>query len=151
MGKMLVLATMLGCVLSAQPCPTMEVSIVADKPEVSTRRLNTVDGRIISLNQKPLLTIGDFTNANVSLTEGQIVLNVKTTTDGARRIQTFTEKNVGRQIAFAVNGRLIKLAKILDPITGTSFMLSPFARDEAEKLAASINNKENGCRARDTR
>ncbi|MCU1338244.1 MAG: hypothetical protein JWO19_3825, partial [Bryobacterales bacterium] len=31
MGKMLVLTTMLGCVLSAQTCPTMEVSIVADK------------------------------------------------------------------------------------------------------------------------
>jgi preprotein translocase subunit SecD len=126
-------------------CPTMEVSIVADKPGDSTRSMASADGRLIFLTEKPLLTIGDFTDANVSLTEGQIVLNVTTTTDGAKRIQTFTEKNVGKQMAFIVNGRLIKLARILDPITGRTFMLSPFVRDEAEKLASSINHKERAC------
>jgi preprotein translocase subunit SecD len=152
MGKMLALATMLaGYVLSAQTCPTIEVSIVADKPDDSTRRMTTDDGRRISLNEKPLLTIADFTDANVSLTEGQIVLNVSMTTGGAKRIQTFTANNVGKQIAFLVNGRLIRIARILDPITGKAFMLSPFARDEAEKLADSINHKDGGCRAKDIR
>src|SRR5207248_3480024 len=106
----LVLATMFaGCILSAQTCPTMEVSIVADKRDDSTRRMTTDDGRRISLNEKPLLTIRDFTDANVSLTEGQIVLNVSMTTDGAKRIQMFTANNVGKQIAFLVNGRIIRI------------------------------------------
>ncbi len=152
MGKMLVLAMVLaGYVLNAQTCPTMEVSVVADKPEGSMRRITSDDGRLVSLNEKPLLTISDFTHASVSLTEGQIVLNVSTTPAGAKRIQTFTANNVGKQIAFLVNGRLIRIARILDPITGKGFMLSPFVRDEAEKLADAINHKESGCRAKDAR
>ena len=126
-------------------CPTMEVSIVADKPGDSARSVPSGDGNLVPLTGKPLLTIGDFTDANVSLTEGQIVLNVNTTTDGAKRIQTFTANNVGKQIAFVVNGRLLRMPRILDPITGKSFMLSPFTRDEAEKLADSINHKGSSC------
>jgi preprotein translocase subunit SecD len=151
----LLMASIAGCVLSAQTpspvtptCPTMEVSVVAEKSGDSARTIRSSDGRLVSLTDKPLLTIGDFTDANVSLTEAQIVLNVSMTADGAKRIQTFTAKNVGKQIAFLVNGRLLKMARILDPITGKSFMLSPFARDEAQKLADSINHKGSGCGVR---
>src|SRR5450631_1778440 len=99
MGKMLVLAALLaGYVLNAQTCPTIEVSVVADKPEHSTRRITSDDGRLVSLREKPLLTVRDFTNANVSLTEGEVVLNVSVTTEGAKRIQKFTANNVGKQI-----------------------------------------------------
>ncbi|HEV7219951.1 MAG TPA: hypothetical protein VGN39_13845 [Terriglobales bacterium] len=132
-------------------CPTIEVSVVADKPEDSVRHMTSDDGRLVSLNGKPLLTISDFTNATVSRTEGQIVLDVSVTTDGAKRMQTFTASNVGKRIAFVVNGRAIKIARIRDPITGTNFMLSPFVGDEAEKLADSINHKESGCRTKDIR
>jgi hypothetical protein len=31
--------------------------------------------------------------------------------------------------------------KILDPITGKGFLIGPFSRDEAEKLADSINHR----------
>src|ERR1700730_366034 len=134
------MASIACCVLTAQTpspvtpaCPTMEVSVVAEKSGDSVRTIRSSDGKLVSLTDTPLLTIDDFTDANVSLTEGQIVLNVSVTADGAKRIQTFTAKNVGKQIAFLVNGRVIKIARILDPITGTSFMLSPFVRDEAEK------------------
>jgi preprotein translocase subunit SecD len=155
MSKKLVLSIASCCVLSAQTprsvtpaCPTMEVSVVAEKSGDSVRTIRSSDGRLVSLTDKPLLTIGDFTDANVSLTEGQIVLNVSVTSNGAKRIQTFTANNVGKQIAFLVNGRLLKMARILDPITGKSFMLSPFVRDEAQTLADSINHKGRGCGAR---
>jgi hypothetical protein len=103
------------CVLSGQTpasvtptCPTMEVSIVADKSDGSARNISSDQGRLISLTEKPLLTIDDFTDANVSLTEGQIV-------------------------------------QILDPITGKGFLIGPFRRDEAQKLADSINHRDSGC------
>jgi len=153
MSKLLALLmpSIVYCVVSAQTrapvtptCPTMEV-IVADTAGDATRSISAGDGKLVPLTRTPLLTIGDFTDANVSLTEGQTALNVNMTSDAAKRIRTFTANNVGKQIAFLVNGRLLKIAKILDPITGKSFMLSPFVRDEAEKLADSINRKESGC------
>jgi preprotein translocase subunit SecD len=103
------------------------------------------DGALISLTDTPLLTIGDFTGANVSVTESQIVLNVSMPTESAKRVRTFTANHVGTRMAFLVNGRVINTPKILDPITGQGFLIGPFGRDEAQKLADSINHREKRC------
>ena len=123
----------------------MEVSIVADKSTHSTRHISSPEGELLSLTEKPLLTIDDFTDANVSVTEGQIVLNVSMSAESAKRVQAFTASHVGTKIAFLVNGRVINTPKILDPITGKGFLIGPFSRVEAQKLADSINQKESGC------
>jgi len=151
MGKMLVvLMVWMASALSGQTpatvaCPTMEVSIVADTSGGSVRTFPTNQGRTIVLTEQPLLTMSDFTDANVSLTEGQVVLNVSMTTESARRVQAFTANNVGKMMAFLVNGRVINTLKILDPITGKGFLMGPFIRGEAEQLADSINHRERGC------
>jgi preprotein translocase subunit SecD len=129
----------------ASTCPTMEVSIVADKSMNSTRHISSPEGELISLTEIPLLTINDFSDANVSLTEGQIVLNVSMSPESAKRVQAFTANHVGARIAFLVNGRVINTPRILDPITGNGFLIGPFGRDEAQMLASSINQKESGC------
>ncbi len=130
---------------TAPTCPTMEVSVVADKPTDSIRHISSPNGELISLTEKPLLTIDDFTDANVSVTEGQIVLNVSMSNESARRVHEFTADHVGTRIAFLVNGRVINMPKILDPITGKGFLIGPFSRDEARKLADSINQKKSNC------
>ena len=148
----LLVAAIAGCISSAQipgsvrpTCPTMEVGIVAEKPEDAARKISSPEGKRISLTGTPLLTFGDFTDANVSLTEGQIVLNVSMTTTSAKRVQTFTANHVGKMLAFVVNGRVIRTPTILDPITGKGFLIGPLGRDEAQKLADSINHKNPGC------
>jgi preprotein translocase subunit SecD len=140
------------CTLNAQTqasvtpaCPSMEVSIVAGTSVHSTRHVSSPEGQLISLTDKPLLTIDDFTDANVSLTQGQTVLNVTMSAASAQRVQTFTANHVGTRMAFLVNGRVINMPRILDPITGKGFLIGPFRRDEAQKLADSINHRERGC------
>ena len=154
MRKMLafLLVSIVSCVLNAQTqtsvtsaCPTIEVSIVADKSIQSARQISSPEGEIISLIGRPLLTMDDFTDANVSLTEGQTVLNVSMSTESAKRVQSFTANHVGTRIAFLVNGRVINTPKILDPITGKGFLIGPFSRDEAQKLANSINQRKSSC------
>ncbi len=130
---------------AAPTCPAMEVSIVADTPGESARSISAGQGRLIPLAEKPLLTFDDFTDASVSLTEGQVVLNVSMTTESAKRVQDFTAHNVGKTIAFLVNGRVINTPRILDPITGKGFLIGPFSRDEAQKLADSINHRDGSC------
>ena len=153
MRKMLVLLMVsIACrVLSGQApapvptCPTMEVGIVADQSDDFARKFSSEQGRIVSVAEKPLLTMADLTDANVSLTEGQIVLNVSMTTESAKRVQDFTANHVGKMIAFIVNGRVIRTPKILDPVTGKGLLIGPFSQDEAQKLADSINHKKGGC------
>src|SRR5687767_9723882 len=66
-------------------CPAIEVSVAADVPSDSTRSVTLTDGTQILLTQTPLLTSVDVTGANASLTEGQYVLNVDVTVEGAER------------------------------------------------------------------
>lgn len=123
----------------------MEVSIVADNTTRSARQVSS-EGKVIPLAEKPLLTMADFTDANVSLTEGQIVLNVSMSAESAKRVRDFTASHVGTKMAFLLNGRVINTPTILDPITGKGFLIGPFTRDEAQKLADSINQRPDACR-----
>jgi preprotein translocase subunit SecD len=126
-------------------CQTMEVSIVAGKGAQSSRHGSAPDGTRIPLTGTPLLTIGDFTDANVSVTQSQVVLNVSMSTEAAERVHTFTATHVGTRLAFLVNGRVINTPKILDPITGKGFLIGPFSQSEAQTLSDSINHRDRGC------
>ena len=133
--------------LSAQipNCQTIEVSIVTEKPGRSTRQIPSDEGKRIYLTEKPLLTNSDFTHATVTLTEGQFVLNLDMTPASAHRVQTFTKNNVDKEMAFLVNGRVIRTPKIRDPIVGNGFLIGAFARDDAQKLADAINRPDGLC------
>lgn len=135
------------CILSAQApnCQTIEVSIVAERPDGSTRRISSSEGKRVYLTAKPLLTNHDFTHANVTLTEGQFVLNLDMTAESAKRVQLFTENNVGKEMAFLVNERVIRTPKIRDPIVGNGFLIGAFGRDEAQRLADAINQPDGLC------
>ena len=142
------LAVPLTCwLLSAQVpnCQTIEVSIVAEKTNRSARRISSSEAKLVYLTEKPLLTNSDFTHATVTLTEGQFVLNLDMTAGSARRVQTFTANNIGKEMAFLVNGRVIRTPKIQDPIVGNGFLIGAFGRDEAQKLADAINQPNGLC------
>jgi len=125
------------------PCPAIEVSVVADVQSDSNRSIALSDGQQIQLAQVPLLTSADVTGAHVSLTEGQYVLNVDVTVEGAKRVRLFSERNVGRTLAFVVDGHVLRTPTIRDPITGNGFLIGAFERAEAERLADAMNT---GCR-----
>lgn len=128
------------------PCPTMEVSVLQETPAQAGRTFSSVEGTPVRVTATPLATMADFTKATVSLTDGQVVLNVTLNPTATGRVQAFSSRNVGKHLAFIVNRRVIQTPKILDPITGNGFIIAPFERDEAERLAASINAPDTRCR-----
>lgn len=146
MNRMLLLVVLIGCgrVEAQRPtCPVLEISVVADTPGDRTRTVTLPDGRKLFLSDTPLLTSADVTGAHASLTEGQYVLNVDVTSEGAKRIQLFSEQNVGRTVAFVVDGQVLRTPKIQDPIVGRGILVGGFQQAEAERLANAFNT---GCR-----
>jgi preprotein translocase subunit SecD len=143
---LLMICLCLGCGTHADQsaaCPAIEVSAVADVQSDSTRPVALNDGTRIPLTRTPLVTSADITGANASLTEGQWVLNVDVTDDAARRVQDFSRQNVGRTMAFLVDGKVHSTPRILDPITGKGFLIGGFEQADAERLATAIRN---GCK-----
>ena len=143
---MLMTCVFLGCGThpdASATCPAIEIGAVADAPGDSTRPATLDDGKQISLTRTPLITNADITGAKASLTEGQWGLNVDVSEQGAKRVQDFSKQNVGRTMAFLVEGKVHSTPRILDPITGKGFLIGTFDQAEAERLATAINN---GCK-----
>jgi preprotein translocase subunit SecD len=124
-------------------CPAIEIGVVSDASRDSTRSASRSDGTRVLLTGTPLLTNADVTGAHASLTEGVYVLNLDITPDAAKRIQTFSERNVGRVMAFIVEGTVKNTPQIKDPIVGNGILIGAFERADAERLADAINT---GCR-----
>ena len=119
------------------------MSAVADVPSDSTKPVALNDGTTIQVNRTPLVTSADITGASASLTEGQSVLNIDLSDEAASRVQDFSRQNVGRTMAFLLDGEVQRTPRILDPITDKGFLIGEFERAEAERLAAAITN---GCK-----
>jgi len=143
---LLMICVCLGCGTPSDQsaaCPAIEVSVVADVQSDSTRPVTLNDGTTIHLTRTPLVTSADITGANASLTEGQYVLNVDVTDEGAKRVQVFSKQNVGRTMAFLVDGKVQRTPRIMDPITGKGFLIGVFEQADAERLATAISS---GCK-----
>jgi preprotein translocase subunit SecD len=125
----------------AARCLTMQMTTLEATAGIGTRDITSPDGAVVHVSKEVLLTRNDFTDANVTLTEGQIVLNVGLTPEASKRWVDFTTNNVGRTVAFVVGDRLVRSVKILDPNRGAGFLLGPLPKPEAQLLADSINQR----------
>ena len=123
------------------PCPAMLVTTTEVQAGAATRDLVSSDGSVVRVARQPLLTFDDFTSASVTLTEGQIALNIGLTPSSSKRWMEFTARNVGARVAFIVDDKVVRKPRIMDPNTGSGFLIGPFSRAEGQKLADSINHK----------
>ncbi len=143
---LLMICVCLGCgtrAVQRAACPAIEVSAVADARTDSTRPVTLNDSTTIPLTRTPLVTSADITGANASLTDGQWVVNLDMTDEAAKRVQDFSKQHVGRTVAVLVDGKVLRMPRILDPITGNGFLIGGFERTDAERLATAISN---GCK-----
>jgi preprotein translocase subunit SecD len=120
-------------------CPSILMAVASTDAMPDSRGMKTDYGTVVHVARHSLLTIRDFTDASVTITEGQIVLNVGLRADASERWGKFTAEHVGTMIAMVVNDRLVKFAKILDPNVGKGFLVGPLANAEAHELARAIN------------
>lgn len=122
---------------SAADCPRIEVARVAIAGE-SAGSIPGPDGKAI-LVQAPLITLADVTGASMSRAEGQDGVGFNLSRAAGQRLRAFTAKNVGAQLAFIVDGRARRVAKVLDPMTGDAFWLSPVAPAKGAALVERVN------------
>ena len=124
----------------AQNLKSIEISPILEKPTSGSIDMMS-DGETLHVSKKPVLSLKDFTHADVNITEGQVTLNLSLTPSAGERIKSFTSKNVGKRLAFIVNGKLLKAPKVRDPIDGKGISIDPIDRTEADQLADQINSQ----------
>ena len=125
------------------PCPTLEMSEVADTQTDSTKTVTLNDTTTILMSRTPLVATGDITGATASQTEDQWVLNFTVTDDAAKRVHEFTKQHVGRNLALVVDGKVYGTPRIAAAIIGNKYQIGGFDQSHAEWMATAISN---GCR-----
>jgi preprotein translocase subunit SecD len=91
------------------------------------------------LVERPLLSTSDFSGASVSGAGENSVLNLNLTAKAAARLKTFTAHNLGAELPFLVDGKIIKSPVIRSVIEGQGFEVNPLNHDLAEAIANRIN------------
>ncbi len=124
-------------------CPAIEMSVVADTQTDSTKTVTLNDTTTILMSRTPLVATGDITGAAASQSEDQWVLNFTVTDDAAKRVHEFSQRNVGRNLALVVDGKVHGTPRIAGAIIGNGYRIDGFNRADAERLATAISN---GCR-----
>lgn len=92
-----------------------------------------------------IATQADVTGARVSVTEGQVVLNIDLSKGAGARLKQYTAGHVGSKMAFVFDGRVVQTPKILDPIQVDGFLVGPFERSDADRYASQINDGAAAC------
>jgi preprotein translocase subunit SecD len=124
-------------------CPAIEMSVVADTQTDSTRSVTLNDTATILISRTSLVATGDVTGATASLTEGEWVLNFTVTDDAAKRVHEATTRNIGRNLALVVDGKVYGTPRIAAAIIGNGYRIGGFDQSHAEWMATAINR---GCR-----
>jgi preprotein translocase subunit SecD len=126
------------------PCPTIEMSAVADTPTDSTRpAVMPNDTTAIPTSRTPLVTTGEITGATASQAAGQWALDLTVTDVAAKRVHEFTERHVGERLALVVDGEVHGTPRIAAAVVGNGYQIGGFDRADAERLATAIRG---GCR-----
>ena len=75
----------------------------------------------------------------MSRAEGQDGLGFYVSPAAGERLRAFTTAHVGARLAFVIDNRVRMVSKILDPLKGDAFWLSPFPIAEGTAFSERVN------------
>jgi preprotein translocase subunit SecD len=124
---------------AAPACPSIAVAELASSPATGSP-LSTSDGRVVSVLDPPILATRDVAGARLGEAEGRQVLELHLEQEGAARLRAYTASHVGTQLAFVVDGRVLQVMRVLDPILGNGLMVDPGDPKELAALAHALGD-----------
>ncbi len=72
---------------------------------------------------------------------GQPVISVSFTVEGAEKMAKLTEENLGKPMVIMIDGKVISAPKIMSKISAKAQISGNFSKEEAERIARGINGK----------
>lgn len=127
-------ATMPGIAL-AQHCPRVEVAPVSAASSAET--VHDMAGKAVRIGA-PIVASTDIVAASTSKAEGSWGVGFNLSPVAGSRLRQFTASHVGEQVAFIIDGRARKVVKVLDPLEGNAFWISPMAKGESNRLVQQV-------------
>lgn len=121
----------------------VEFREVVNKASDDSEVVKFVDNREAALNLSKTVHVSskdiDKCQPTIGYSKDYLV-NIRFTTEGAKKFGKLTEKIVGRRLAIVINGKIMSAPTVNEAIYGGSAQITGgFTLEEARNLAASIN------------
>jgi preprotein translocase subunit SecD len=123
-------------------CPAIEIAEIAAPDSPGARQFHTQDGALIHVSPDSLVTTSDIADARPAMAEGHEVLEIDLDAASAAAFQEFTASHVGTRLAFVVDHRVRRVARILDPISGQGLIIDPVTASEAAELIRCVHRSD---------
>lgn len=123
----------------------LEIRLVAQEAEGGTEIAVEGGGTPVEVEPETLLGPSDFVSVSdvewtVEGTQKKPGFNVTLTPAGAEEYEQISTENVGRTLAFIVDGKVLMTPKILDPVRAQGFLLTVETEAEAKELATKLRD-----------
>jgi preprotein translocase subunit SecD len=93
----------------------------------------------VFLANRPLFTQRDFAGAKVAQTGSGVALLLSFTPQAAKRLAAFTRKSRGRELALLLDGRILCVTAVGEPITdGEMALVTDMAYSDAKAVAEAL-------------
>jgi preprotein translocase subunit SecD len=109
--------------------------------------LNAFAGTIRTVEVRPLaqtalIGSNDFKSAEVTGNGEKATLNIELKGPAAQRFRAYTAKNVGQDLPFLVDGKVVQAPLVRTAIEGSTFQVEPLNRELADRIAQFINARQ---------
>ncbi|MGA2853082.1 MAG: hypothetical protein ABSE90_02965 [Verrucomicrobiota bacterium] len=137
----------------------LQLRLVSGKPMADSEQMTVVQPNnsprqpeVLNVQKAVLLDRSDVKSAMVVVNDGtygegrgDVMISIKLTDAGTKRFAEVTRKNIGRRLAIVIDGRLYMAPRINSEIPGGEMAITgAFTKEEAENLAAKMNNSPAG-------
>jgi preprotein translocase subunit SecD len=119
----------------------IEFRLVEDVPSEGSQQA-MLNGERLILGPTPLVSDSDVHAIAPGIRSGQLLLSIELTEKGQQRIRRATAENIGRRMAFILDGQVKAAPVIRDTISGSPLDVSIQAsQSEAERLATKVRSR----------
>jgi preprotein translocase subunit SecD len=120
---------------------TLEFRIAEDDPAPGMIAMEFgVTGERFYLHDEVLIDQSDIDSAVVITHNGRPAVELLLTSEGTRKFEELTERNVGKRCGMILNGELVSAPHIMAPIrVGRAIVAGDFTRAEARRVARGLS------------
>ena len=121
---------------------TIRFHLAADQPRPGWQQMTDRTGQTVYVAPRAALTHAGFAAAHALHNETDSVLLIVFNRAGSAQMRRLTQDNIGARMAVLINDELIWAPRIRTPASGQVRIWAGFSREEAEELAAALNQRE---------
>jgi preprotein translocase subunit SecD len=121
------------------------MSMVSEAPSADSQEMVLIDKRFnrqeaLNVGKTPFLDLTGVKSAEVgSEVYGRIPVRIIFTEEASRRISAITRQNIGKRVAFIIDGKVFFAPVIRGPIGDRSEISGDFTEPEAKEFVSKIN------------